>query len=105
MEEGEDIRVRQIMSQTRCNNDFRCLKVGFKNLCCAKPAGGGELVDCSGCSCEGCIRAEPHTCNYRTPFGFGYFCTCPLRIYAAQHPNDHTGHIFGEEDHRAVHPG
>jgi len=87
VEEQEKKRLQQIMSQTKCDNDFRCCKVGFKNLCSATVVGGGHLVDCSKCHHAGCLRANPNDCDYRTPFGFGYFCTCPLRIYAAQHPN------------------
>jgi hypothetical protein len=85
-EEGKS-SIQQLMSQTKCDNDFRCCKSGFKNLCAAKVIGDGQLLDCSNCDHAGCLRPNPKDCNYRTPFGFGYFCTCPLRIYAAQHPN------------------
>jgi len=69
--------IEELKSQTECEIGFENCKSGCRNPCKAKPM-GGQLVDCSN---NGCPRAEK--CNYRTPFGFGQFCSCPLRIFAA----------------------
>jgi hypothetical protein len=86
MEKEKDVRMQQIMSQTKCDNDFRCCKLGFKNLCKAKIVGDGQLLDCSKCGPSACLRPNLKECGYHTPFGFGCFCTCPLHIYAALNP-------------------
>jgi hypothetical protein len=82
----EDGRLKQIMSQVVCDNDFRCRKAGSENHCRAKIIGDGRLVDCSNCGPGKCLRADPKNCNYRMSFGFGNFCTCLVRIFFAQHP-------------------
>jgi hypothetical protein len=82
----EDL-IQKLMSQTHCDNEFRCLKPGCQKLCGAKIIDEGQLVDCSQNHCGACIREDPGKCKYGTPFGFGYFCICPMRIYLAAHPD------------------
>ncbi len=90
MEEEKKDRIKTLMSQTHCDSEFRCLKSGSKKLCGAKIVGEGQLLDCSQGYCNGCLRDDPKNCNYRTSFGFGYFCTCLIRIYLAAHPDTPT---------------
>jgi hypothetical protein len=87
VEEKQEDLIQKLMSQTHCDNEFRCLKSGSKKLCGAKIVGDGQLVDCSQGNCDACIRGDPEKCGYRTPFGFGHFCVCPIRIYLAAHPD------------------
>ena len=85
MREEDEKQIQQLMSQTDCDNDFRCYKTGFKKLCNGKIIGDGRLIDCTDCHCDGCLRTNPKECPHRRPYGFGHFCHCPLRLYAAQH--------------------
>ena len=87
MEKKKEDLIQKLMSQTHCDNEFRCFKPGSQKLCGARIVGEGQLVDCSQCHRDACIRGDPGKCDYRTPFGFGYFCTCPSRIYLAAHPD------------------
>ncbi len=87
MEEGESIRIQQIMSQTKCDNNFQCCEIGSQSRCKAKIVCDGRLLDCSKCGPSNCLRQSSDGCNYHTSFGSGFFCTCPLRIYLAQNPD------------------
>jgi hypothetical protein len=86
MEAEENSQLKQLMSQSQCDNEFRCCNPDSKNICGAKIIGDGRLVDCSKCGSHDCLRENPKTCPMRLSFGIGHFCTCSVRIYLAQHP-------------------
>jgi hypothetical protein len=87
MKQEENTVVEEIKSRTQCDNNFRCIQLDSRKLCHAKIVGDGRLIDCSHCGSSECLRPNPKTCPHRMSFGFGFFCTCPLRVYIAQHPN------------------
>ena len=65
-----------IAATQRCLRDFACLKEGGAPLCQVEHRINGEIhfVKCPSGS----------ACHYRQPFGFGHYCTCPVRkeLYA-----------------------
>jgi len=81
----QEKQIKKLMQETECDNDFRCYKLGFKNLCEARLVSEGQLVDCSKATADCCLREDPEQCSHRVAFGFGHFCNCPLRVYAAEH--------------------
>jgi hypothetical protein len=87
MRKDRERRIEEVKSQTECDIGFARCKSGSVNPCCAKIISGAGLMDCSNC---GCPRAEK--CNNRAPFGFGHFCSCPLRIFASVNSGDSPTH-------------
>jgi hypothetical protein len=59
-------------STTKCKGSFSCLEGNPECLC--------NIDDCS----EGKIHfvipeANDHHCDYKTPFGYSFTCSCPVR--------------------------
>ncbi len=73
MEEDQRKEIEEITSQFECPRDFRCCKSDFKVLCKAKDIGLETFLKC--------LEEEPRSCQFCVPFGEGYFCQCPLRVY------------------------
>jgi hypothetical protein len=76
MEEDQRKEIEEIINQFQCPRDFRCCKSQFKLLCKAKDIGLETFLKC--------LEEDPRSCPVSVPFGDGYFCECPLRIYIAQ---------------------
>ena len=87
MKQEEKTLVEEIKSRTQCDNNFRCCQIESRKLCHAKIVGDGRLVDCSKCGSIECLRSNSKICPNRMSFGFGFFCTCPLRVFFAQNPD------------------
>jgi hypothetical protein len=87
MENEYSIRLKEIMSQTGCDNDFQCCKTGIQNHCGAKLICGSHMLDCSQCDSSRCFRTEPQNCYYRISFASDIFCICPVHIYLVQNPD------------------
>ena len=68
--------IEKIMSSMDCPCDFECYKSGFENMCKAEYNGLGDFANC--------LEKSGTTCIFRLPFGFGIFCSCPLRVYIAR---------------------
>ena len=69
--------IQEIISQYKCPIDFQCYKSGFKDLCGTLMVHDGSLVEC--------MDKKGNKCSYSFPFGSGFLCTCPLRLYIAKH--------------------
>ncbi len=68
--------VEKIMASMDCPCNFKCYKSGFQNLCKAEYNGLGDFANC--------LEKNGTICKFRLPFGFGIYCTCPLRVYIAK---------------------
>jgi len=73
----QDIKkeVEEIIGRLQCPKDFECYKSGFENLCKARDFGAERYLEC--------LKKEPRECKFAVPFGYGFLCKCPLRIYIA----------------------
>jgi hypothetical protein len=68
--------IGKIIAHFKCPKDFKCYKSGLENLCKAKDGGLEGYVDC--------LDKDPQNCIFVVPFGGGYFCRCPIRVYIAK---------------------
>lgn len=68
--------IEQIMGTFECPLNYKCYHSNFEAMCDAVIFGEGELVEC--------LNKDASKCEFTRPFGDGYFCNCPLRIYVAR---------------------
>jgi hypothetical protein len=68
--------IEDIVDKLKCSKGFECYKSGFKNLCKAEDIGIESFLVC--------LEKEPSDCKFSIPFGDGFFCQCPLRVYIAK---------------------
>lgn len=76
MKEEHRKKVEEIMGEMSCPKNFECEKSGFEILCKAEDNGMQGHVDC--------LDAEPRSCTFSVPFGYGCFCRCSLRVYLSK---------------------
>ena len=69
-------KIEKIIAESKCPKDFECYKSGFEKLCEARDTGMEGYIDC--------LEKTLQKCVFALPFGYGYFCCCPLRIYIAK---------------------
>ncbi len=74
----EDVRktIEEIIGQMQCPKNFKCAESGFNDLCEAEDLGMEHYLKC--------LEPEPSDCKFALPFGSGYFCQCPLRVYLSK---------------------
>ena len=68
--------IEAIKAKMDCSKGFICFESNFTNLRPVKDVGLPDFVQC--------LREEPQECEYAVPFGYQYFCSCPLRVYVAK---------------------
>ena len=68
--------IGKIIDRIKCTKDFECYKSGFKNLGKARDIGVEGYAEC--------LEDNPAACAFSVPFGYGFLCKCPLRIYIAK---------------------
>ncbi len=69
--------IEEIIGQMECPEDFKCYKLGLKNLCKARDVGIKTFLVC--------LEENPQKCKFSVSFGrHSYFCQCPLRVYIAK---------------------
>jgi hypothetical protein len=75
MKKEEDIekQIKDIIGGLKCPKDFKCYKSGFKNLCKAEDIGMATFIKC--------LEEKPQKCKFARPFGYSWYCNCPLRTY------------------------
>lgn len=73
---GNKKELERIIGKMNCPKDFVCYKSGFKNLCKAEDIGIESFLVC--------LEDSSGDCKFSIPFGDGYFCECPLRVYIAK---------------------
>jgi hypothetical protein len=61
----------QIKKETKCQKNFRCLEKGYSNICKVKEVSNKEVLEC--------LEPEDEHCDFRIPFGYSFFCNCPIR--------------------------
>jgi len=72
-------KIEKIMSQMECPEKFKCAESNFEILCKAKDNGLENYIDC--------LEDVPSICSFSLSFGYGYLCTCPLRVFLAKRLN------------------
>jgi len=70
--------IERIMAHSECPAGFACYTSGFRNLCKAADANVEGFANCLDES----VKTQP--CRFSLPFGYQYFCRCPLRVYLAK---------------------
>ena len=73
------LEIEQLIATFKCPLDYKCYKSNFEEICDAVIIGNGELVEC--------VDNNASNCQLSSPFGEGYFCSCPLRAYIARKLN------------------
>ena len=69
-------KIREIMGEMLCPANFKCVELGFEELCKSKDIGVDDVLVC--------LESDSLDCRFSVPFGSEYFCTCPLRIFVAR---------------------
>ena len=75
MDNNANKTVEEIMSSMKCPKDFACVKNGFQNVLKSKCFAGRFFT---------CTSSNSYMCPHLLPFGYSYFCTCPLFLHIAQ---------------------
>jgi hypothetical protein len=73
MEQDYNKEIEKIVGCFECPKDFQCYKSGLEVLCEAHDIGLDTYLKC--------LEKDPRSCQFSVPFGDGYFCECPLRVY------------------------
>jgi hypothetical protein len=76
----EKLTLEELKSQVKCPRDFMCVGAALEDLCRAEFDAQSGILECLGCHDPG-----PIPCPFAKPFAAAFACTCPLRIYIAQH--------------------
>ncbi len=77
MTHEQEQQIKKLMEGTFCPSNFRCYKLGFCDL--KTRVRINELLD----SLE-CIKNAHALCIFQTSYGSGYYCTCPVAVYAVK---------------------
>ena len=73
MEPEHRKKIDEIMGEMDCPKKYKCVESGFEDLCKARNSGLDSYLDC--------LNDHPPECSFALPFGMGYLCQCPLRVY------------------------
>ena len=76
MKEEHKKKIKKIIGEMYCPSNFKCLDSGSENLCKARDIGMESYLEC--------LESNLRDCSFAFPFGQGYFCKCPLRVYLAK---------------------
>ncbi|MGD9022224.1 MAG: hypothetical protein PVJ62_00450 [Deltaproteobacteria bacterium] len=76
MNQEQKLKVEEIIGQLQCPYNFKCYKMGLKDLCKARDIGLESHLEC--------LEERPYKCKFSVAFGHSYFCYCPLRVYIAK---------------------
>jgi hypothetical protein len=58
---------------TRCRQNFQCLDSDGWDPCSISER-VGEFLELNKCHCD-----KKEQCNYLMPYGYAYYCLCPVR--------------------------
>jgi len=67
-------QMEEIASEINCPKDFKCFKDEPEEFRQTRNIGIEGYPNCT----------EPQECEFALPFGEGYLCKCPVRVYIAQ---------------------
>lgn len=76
MDEEVRRKITEIIGEMECPKGFKCADSGFERFCKARDFGLENYLEC--------LEDNPRNCRFALPFGEGYFCQCPLRVYLAK---------------------
>jgi len=76
LKKEEKKKIEEIMGEMSCPKSFQCAESGFEMLCKAKDRGIEGYLDC--------LDENFYRCSFAVPFGKGYVCKCPLRVYLSK---------------------
>ena len=72
MEQLDKEKIKEILGDLKCAKLLKCVDSGLEELCKAQSIGSDEFMIC---------LEEGPECSFTLPFGKGYMCKCPVRIY------------------------
>ena len=73
MERIDKKKIEKIIAGFRCPKKFKCCKSRLDDLCKAKDVGSEHFLEC--------LEKDSAKCAFALHFGYGVYCSCPLRIY------------------------
>jgi hypothetical protein len=76
MKDEDRKKIEEILDRMICPKNFKCADSGFEQLCKARNIGLENYLDC--------LEENPPACLFALPFGSGYLCHCPLRVYLSR---------------------
>ena len=71
-----DENVKELMASVPCTKDFTCIRSKLANLCKARLAQDGKVLQC--------LERKVHACSFRLSFLLKKICRCPMRQYIAK---------------------
>ena len=69
-------KIEEIIGKMSCPKAFKCAESGFETLCKARDFGVDSYLDC--------LEEKRDKCPFALPFGEGFLCQCPLRVFLAK---------------------
>lgn len=85
MKDEDRKKIEELMAGMTCPSNFKCAEKGFEHLCKTREIGldGRKQLLCDE------DREKQKACKFADAFGggaqsYGYFCTCPLRLYLSE---------------------
>jgi hypothetical protein len=73
----QEKQIKKLMEMIVCPFDFRCKKSGFCDL--------KKRVQTMGFPDHlECIEGEQLSCIFQISYGSGYYCSCPVAVYAVK---------------------
>ena len=72
MEQLDIEKAKQILGVLECSKGLLCVKRGVEALCRARDTRLETYLEC---------LEDDHTCVLSVPFGNGFLCKCPVRMY------------------------
>jgi hypothetical protein len=85
VKDGDRKKIEELMGGMTCPSNFKCAEKGFAHVCKTRTAG---LSGRKQLFCEDYVTQK--VCKFAESFGgesaqpYGYFCTCPLRLYLSE---------------------
>ena len=79
LKEDDQRKIEEIIGKMSCPKAFKCAASGFAGLCRARDFGVDSYLEC--------LDESGGECQFALPFGDGYLCQCPLRVFLAKKLN------------------
>ena len=79
LKDDDQRKIEEIIGKMSCPKAFKCAESGFAGLCRARDFGVDSYLEC--------LDESGHECQFALPFGDGYLCQCPLRVFLAKKLN------------------
>jgi hypothetical protein len=73
----EKSKLEELKARMECPKQFFCVGAALDKLCEAEYHAGLDVLEC--------LELRPVSCKFARPVAETFACTCPLRIYIAEH--------------------